>query len=111
MLAVHVHVSGVHEGKLGLDRPVGYSALLVDQRIYKELTSDTRSAGIRINTLPIQVIKHGKIIFMHLEFSCLLYDLFVSLQGDRLRTIGGKLPSVGLVLRLITNQVSCYPGK
>ena len=54
-----VPVSGVHEGKLGLDHPVGYSALLVDQRIYQELTSDTGSAGIRINALPIQVITHG----------------------------------------------------
>ena len=59
LLTAHVHVSGVHEGKLGLDHPVAYSALLVDQRIYKELTSDTGSAGIRINTLHIQVIKHG----------------------------------------------------
>ena len=49
---------GVHDVKWGLDHPVGYSALLVDQRVYKKLTSDAGTSGITINTLPVQVHNH-----------------------------------------------------
>ncbi|KAK3091446.1 hypothetical protein FSP39_019909 [Pinctada imbricata] len=58
--------------------PMGFSALQMDQDMYKELIKDNAKKGLRVEGLPI--------------------------QGSDVVTVEGKQPTVGMILRLITTN-------
>ncbi|XP_013383445.1 coiled-coil domain-containing protein 33 [Lingula anatina] len=58
--------------------PVGFATLLLDQHVYKQLSTERAGMGLRVEGLVI--------------------------QGSTLNTFDGKMPAINLLLRLITNE-------
>ncbi|XP_052262939.1 coiled-coil domain-containing protein 33-like isoform X2 [Dreissena polymorpha] len=65
--------------------PIAFSAILMDEEMYKHLTADRAKHGLRINDVPIQPYVLG-------------------VEGSDMSTIDGRQPTVGLILRLITTE-------
>ncbi|XP_064634936.1 coiled-coil domain-containing protein 33-like isoform X3 [Lineus longissimus] len=66
------------EAAWSIQSPVGYSSLVLDENMYKQLTRGDGRLGLRINGLPI--------------------------QGTELMCKEDAVPTVGLILRLITTE-------
>ncbi|XP_041364165.1 coiled-coil domain-containing protein 33-like, partial [Gigantopelta aegis] len=58
--------------------PIGFSSLLLDERMYSQLTSENATRGLRIEGLPI--------------------------QGTEMVTVDGRTPTIGMVLKLVTTD-------
>ncbi|KAK6170398.1 hypothetical protein SNE40_018803 [Patella caerulea] len=61
-----------------MESPVGFSSLLLDRTMYSQLTADQARMGLRIEGLPI--------------------------QGSNMMTVNNRIPTVGMILRLITSD-------
>ncbi|XP_052782992.1 coiled-coil domain-containing protein 33-like isoform X2 [Mya arenaria] len=68
-----------------MQSPVAFSAILMDEDMYKNLTEDNAKLGLRINDVPVQTLIPGE-------------------EGSNMSTIDGRRPTVGVVLRLITTE-------
>ncbi|KAK7506446.1 hypothetical protein BaRGS_00002558 [Batillaria attramentaria] len=78
VIEYYVANSAMNDEFWKIQSPVGFSSLLLDQRMYSQLTGDNAKLGLRVEGVPI--------------------------QGSDMYTVDNTTPTVGMVLKLVTTD-------